>query len=125
LAQVVSNLVSNAIDATDQDGTIVVTIARGDDHQGIIRVSDDGCGIDPKNLGRVFEPFFTTKKDVGTGLGLWVSREIVEKLGGKIAVTSDGERRGATFSITLPLYEGGNTRAASAAQSDGEPGDAG
>ena len=105
VSQVISNLVANAIDATKPKGSVAIRVARGNDHQGVISVSDDGCGIAVQNAVRIFEPFFTTKKDVGTGLGLWVSKEIVEKLGGTIEVTSDGENRGATFAVSLPLYD--------------------
>ena len=69
-----------------------------------------------QNAVHIFEPFFTTKKDVGTGLGLWVSKEIVEKLGGTIEVTSDGENRGATFAVSLPLYDPAHPVAFSRAQ---------
>lgn len=105
LAQVISNLVTNAIDATPQNGAVNIRVARGTDHQGVITVSDNGSGIAPQNVNKVFEPFFTTKKDVGTGLGLWVSKEIVEKLGGTIEATSPGENQGATFLVSLPLYD--------------------
>lgn len=105
VSQVISNLVANAIDATAPKGSVAIRVGRGDDHNGVISVSDDGCGIAVQNAVHIFEPFFTTKKDVGTGLGLWVSKEIVEKLGGTIEVTSDGENRGATFAVSLPLYD--------------------
>jgi PAS domain S-box-containing protein len=125
LAQVVSNLVANAIDAADQNGSVVIRVARGGDHQGVITVADNGSGISPANLGKVFEPFFTTKKDVGTGLGLWVSKEIVEKLGGTIAVSSPGENLGATFSISLPLYDETRHKVASSSGHDNGTGAAG
>ena len=105
ISQVVSNLVSNAIDASEPNGSVTVRVARGHDHQGVISVTDSGCGISVHNAAKIFEPFFTTKKDVGTGLGLWVSKEIVEKLGGTIEVNSAGEDQGATFSVSLPLYD--------------------
>lgn len=104
LTQVISNLISNAIDAVNYEGTVTVKVATGSDGKGFLSVSDDGSGIAPENIGKIFEPFFTTKKDVGTGLGLWVSKEIVEKLGGSITVRSAGKGQGATFSVTLPLY---------------------
>lgn len=118
LAQVVSNLVANAIDAASQNGSLMLRVAHGDDHNGVITVADNGSGIAPANIGKVFEPFFTTKKDVGTGLGLWVSKEIVEKLGGTIAVSSPGENLGATFSISLPLYDETKQKAASTSGQD-------
>ena len=108
LKQVISNLVSNAIDAVEPDGRIRFSLKCQDDGSGeAIRmvIEDDGPGIPPQYLDRIFEPFFTTKKDIGTGLGLWVTREIVERHGGTITVGSrdgDGRARGASFVIDLP-----------------------
>jgi signal transduction histidine kinase len=68
-------------------------------------IEDDGPGIPAEHLERIFEPFFTTKKDIGTGLGLWVSKEIVERHGGSIRVTPQNGRDGlggASFVIELP-----------------------
>jgi two-component system CheB/CheR fusion protein len=69
-----------------------------------IAVADNGCGINPEHMERIFEPFFTTKKDTGTGLGLWVSRELIEKCGGSLNVRStvSGRRSGTVFSLFLP-----------------------
>ena len=58
-------------------------------------------GISPDNLKRIFEPFFTTKQAVGTGLGLWISRELVKKNDGRIQVRSQ-QGRGAVFAVWLP-----------------------
>jgi two-component system NtrC family sensor kinase len=109
LRQIVSNLLANSLDAVDKQGTIKV---RGsiapcrDNGQRCIRitVADNGKGIDPVAMKRVFEPFFTTKGDVGTGLGLWVTKQLVEKHDGAIHVRSSttGIRRGTTVSIVLP-----------------------
>ena len=68
-------------------------------------IEDDGRGVPAEDRERIFEPFFTTKKDVGTGLGLWVTREIVERHGGTICVSSGDAIRssgGAAFVISLP-----------------------
>jgi PAS domain S-box-containing protein len=106
LRQVVSNLFSNAVDAVGKDGTITLRAWSVDEPEGkSIRlvVEDDGPGVAAEDQERIFEPFFTTKKDVGTGLGLWVSREIVHRHGGRIQVTSrDDGSSGAAFSILLP-----------------------
>jgi signal transduction histidine kinase len=69
-----------------------------------IAVADSGCGISPEYMERIFEPFFTTKKDTGTGLGLWVSRELIEKHGGSLNIRSSvaGRRSGTVFSLFLP-----------------------
>jgi signal transduction histidine kinase len=67
-------------------------------------VADTGCGIGPENLKHIFEPFFTTKKDVGTGLGLWVTKEIIERHSGTVEVRSVNDApSGTAFSITLPV----------------------
>ncbi len=108
LKQVISNLVSNAVDAVGANGEIRFRL-RGNDNgnSGCIRmvIEDNGPGIPEENRERIFEPFFTTKKDIGTGLGLWVTREIVERHGGTITVSShDGNHSstGAAFVIELP-----------------------
>jgi signal transduction histidine kinase len=104
LRQVFSNLVSNSLDAIDDGGTIKVRISPGTQRVRVT-VTDNGKGIPPATLRHIFEPFFTTKDAVGTGLGLWISQQIIEKHGGKIQVRSraDGSRRGTTFSVVLPL----------------------
>ena len=70
-----------------------------------ITVADSGPGIPPENRPHIFEPFFTTKQDVGTGLGLWVSREIAGRHGGSIEVSSDRDHDlgGAVFTVFLPF----------------------
>ena len=69
-----------------------------------ITVADNGKGIEPTSLQHIFEPFYTTKGTVGTGLGLWVSKQLIDKHGGSIRVRSNifGSRRGTTFLIVLP-----------------------
>ena len=101
LRQVVMNLLTNAMHAVKSGGSITIAIEALGDNQ-VITVSDTGQGIPPENLDKIFEPFFSTKKPgEGTGLGLFVSRGIVEKLGGTIEVESE-IGRGASFSIRLP-----------------------
>ena len=103
IRQVLLNLLTNAIHAVDSEGTITIAVAAVGDRQ-VITVSDSGPGIAPENLAKIFEPFFSTKApDQGTGLGLFVSRGIVEKLGGTIEVASD-IGRGAQFSVWLPKH---------------------
>ncbi len=119
LQQVVANLVSNAADAVGNGGKMKVTVSCVDGPEGKnvqVRVEDNGPGIAPENLERIFEPFFTTKKDVGTGLGLWVSKAIVERHGGTIQVhSSNGDRNHNTvFSIRIPCSPSFATRAAQA-----------
>jgi PAS domain S-box-containing protein len=104
LKQVVANLVANAVDATPPGGAIRVSV-HGRDGSANISVADNGTGITPQDLSRLFEPFFTTKEDVGTGLGLWVSKGIVEKHNGRLTVRTSTapEVHGTTFTATLPL----------------------
>jgi signal transduction histidine kinase len=121
LNQILSNLMTNAIDASDSGGrlTIVARASQADNGTpGVaITVTDNGTGIRPEDLGRVFEPFFTTKKDVGTGLGLWVVKQIVEGSNGTVNIQSsiDPENRGTTVTLSLPALE--ETKAKSAAPS--------
>jgi PAS domain S-box-containing protein len=108
LKQVMANLVSNAADAVNQGGTIRVGLKCIEAASGrVIQliVEDDGPGIPAQVKDRLFEPFFTTKKDVGTGLGLWVSKEIVDRHGGTIEVHSqvDSRSSGTAFHVLLPL----------------------
>jgi signal transduction histidine kinase len=108
LRQVFSNLLINCLDAVDEGGKVTMRVGLctlSNDRPGIrITFSDNGKGIEPAMRSRIFEPLYTTKGAVGTGLGLWVSRQIVEKHQGRIQMRSStvGERRGSTFSILLP-----------------------
>jgi PAS domain S-box-containing protein len=106
LKQVISNLVANAADAVGKEGTIAVTLRRTEMAGNAmlqILIEDDGPGIPQENIERIFEPFFTTKQDVGTGLGLWLTKEIVERHGGSIEVISpEFGLTGAAFSILIP-----------------------
>ena len=105
--QVLSNLISNAADAVPMGGTIIVTLrcieeaGRTTVH---MLVEDDGPGVAEEHKERIFEPFFTTKQDVGTGLGLWVSREIIERHGGSIALAErENGSRGAAFDVIFEV----------------------
>ena len=108
--QVCSNLILNAIDAIGQNGTITLRVRASRswtnfEQAGIrITVADTGLGIASENRGRVFEAFFTTKGQKGVGLGLWVTKTIVEQRGGSIRVHSlkrpDGS--GTCFSVFFP-----------------------
>ena len=101
LRQVLLNLLTNAIHAVNSEGTITIAIEDVGDCR-TITVSDTGPGIPRENLDKIFEPFFSTKSPgQGTGLGLFVSRGIVEKLGGTIEVASK-IGQGARFSVRLP-----------------------
>jgi len=105
IKQVVSNLVSNAADASTTGGVVIITLACIEKPGKVtvqLKVEDDGPGVADEHRDRIFEPFFTTKQDVGTGLGLWVTREIVERHGGTIQLLKreDGAQ-GAAFSVAF------------------------
>jgi signal transduction histidine kinase len=109
LVRVYRNLMTNAIQATQVGGRVVVTTARSGDHVEI-DVSDTGSGIAPERLHAVFEDFVTTKRH-GLGLGLAISKRIVEQLNGTIGVTSE-LGRGTAFTIRFPARDNSNTHAA-------------
>ena len=110
LRQVMVNLIANSLDALDIGGRIrlrtSLTSSFKNDGQRHIRitVADNGRGVGATQLARIFEPFFTTKGELGNGLGLWVTKQILEKHSGKITVRSKntGPQSGTVFSITLP-----------------------
>src|SRR5215211_2493642 len=104
IAQVLSNLLGNAVKFT-KEGTINVRVGRNDSassSEAIISISDSGQGIDPEVMHKLFEKF-TSKSESGTGLGLFISKSIVEAHGGKIWGENNKDRKGATFTFTLPL----------------------
>jgi PAS domain S-box-containing protein len=110
LRQVFANLIGNAFDATRRTGILIVRTRSQTrwrtGEQGVrITIADTGQGINCEIQTRLFEPFFTTKGDSGTGLGLWVSREILNKCEGTIRLRSrtDPGRSGTVFSIWLPV----------------------
>ncbi len=110
LNQVLSNLITNAIDACRAGGCLVISATSAEDagrYGAQITVTDDGTGILPDDMPRIFEPFFTTKKDIGTGLGLWVVKQILESNQGRIEITSSTEpgRCGTSVRLFLPDLE--------------------
>ena len=109
LRQIVSNLISNAIDALPSEGRLSICVhsARHPRHatNGVrLIVVDNGTGIPAEVRGKIFEAFFTTKRDVGTGLGLWVTRSLVEKRGGSLRMrtSTDPRHHGTAFSVFFP-----------------------
>lgn len=101
IAQVVSNLLSNAIKfTTEEEGTVHVT-AEKKGTEIIVSIKDNGQGIDPEILPKLFTKF-VTKSDKGTGLGLYISKSIVEAHDGMIWAENNSYGRGATFSFSLP-----------------------
>ncbi len=110
LQQVLFNLITNAVDATPNGGSIAISAKQLDDENCQISVSDTGTGIPEDIRSKIFEPFFTTKeKGKGTGLGLFVSYGIISDHGGNIIVDSEQDK-GTTFRIILPLHSVGEQR---------------
>jgi PAS domain S-box-containing protein len=116
LQQVLINLIKNGIEAAPADSTLEVTVTPGAQARGrrlpgvptpgaVIRVSDAGPGISAEHLKTIFEPFFTTKPG-GTGLGLYISHDIVKRHGGSLTVHCE-PGRGTTFTVELPLEHNG------------------
>ncbi len=108
LKQILSNLIANAIDASHTHGKIIIRARTSMDLKNAgcgvrITIADNGSGIAAKDKAKLFSPFFTTKKDVGTGLGLWITRDLLEKKGGYIRFRSkDSKPSGTVMSIYLP-----------------------
>jgi PAS domain S-box-containing protein len=123
LRQVFANLMTNSIEALPHGGMIklrVSIMATGEGKRRVrITVADNGQGIDPDARPRIFEPFFTTKRGTGTGLGLWVAQQIVQKHHGSVRVRSKhgGEESGTVFSVVLPAVQGQAAKHASAGSS--------
>ena len=103
ITQVISNLMDNAIKFTKEGGgeTVSVNIKRESDSWVIVSVKDTGIGIDPEIMPRLFTKF-TSKSFKGTGLGLFISKNIIEAHGGKIGAQNNIDGKGATFSFSLP-----------------------
>lgn len=104
LRQVLTNLLYNAIDAMPQGGALTVRTGTTEDRRECwFEVVDSGAGMDPETQRRMFEPFFTTKGDAGTGLGLSVSRSIVERHQGRFEVESR-PGRGTRVRVVFPSF---------------------
>jgi signal transduction histidine kinase len=106
LKQILLNIIMNGLQAMEPDGgRMLVESTAHNDHEVAIIISDTGPGIPDGAQDTIFEPYFTTKKPgEGTGLGLFVTRKLVENLGGKITVSSE-PGQGTAFTITLPTGE--------------------
>jgi len=107
LAQVITNMLDNAVKFTPSGGSVDVDVWR-EGQEAVLRVSDTGVGIGPEMLSRVFELFAQAEQPMdravgGLGIGLTLSRRLVQMLGGTITATSDGHGRGAQFTVRLPV----------------------
>jgi two-component system CheB/CheR fusion protein len=110
LSQVITNLLSNACKFTDQSGRITLS-AWHDGGTVVLQVRDDGFGIPRDMLARVFEPFMQVDRSYGSalgglGIGLTLVKQLVEAHGGTVAAESDGDGKGAVFTVRLPQAEG-------------------
>jgi signal transduction histidine kinase len=110
IRQVLSNLVGNAIDSMNRGGQLLIRSREGtnwkSDTKGVILTfADTGTGMNRATLAKIFEPFFTTKSSSGTGLGLWVSQDIVKRHRGSIGVRTSQRRShtGTVFNVFLPF----------------------
>jgi PAS domain S-box-containing protein len=115
IRQVLNNLIANAIDAMRQGGRLIVRAHDVTDNSGDqprrglrITIADTGHGMSPAVSARVFEPFYTTKDLNGTGLGLWISADIVARHQGRLTLRSSQHpvHHGTVFSLYLPCFEG-------------------
>jgi PAS domain S-box-containing protein len=104
MMHVMSNLIANSVDAMPNGGHLRFQVNELDGARIEILVQDEGHGIAPQDLSRIFEPFFTTKGNLATGVGLWVTKQLVEKHGGDIQVASNtAPLRGTTVRVSLPF----------------------
>jgi signal transduction histidine kinase len=102
LYQVISNFVSNAIRFTQQGNIdISIDVAQNNKEEVVLSVKDTGSGIDPEIMPRLFTKFASRS---GTGLGLYISKNIVEAHGGKVWAQNNPHGMGATFSFSLPIF---------------------
>jgi signal transduction histidine kinase len=103
--QMVSNLVRNAVEALPAGGTLCIRLRANGRVYARLTIADNGRGIPPAIQARLFEAFQSDKADAGNGLGLWISKTIIEKHSGKIhwRSTTQGRAHGTTFSVLLPV----------------------
>jgi len=125
MSQVVHNLVGNAIKYTPAGGRIEVVV-RVEDGQAVLRVRDNGRGIDRELLPRIFEPFVQAPQSIdrrsgGLGLGLAIVRQVVALHDGTVEATSEGEGRGSTFVVRIPVLAGPATPAHEEVVAAGRP----
>jgi signal transduction histidine kinase len=105
LKSVILNLVVNALDSMDETGSLTIQL-KTDGGYAVMAFTDTGCGMPADVLQNIFEPFFTrSRTGKGTGLGLFISHQIVDQHGGQVEATSPGPGHGSTFTVRIPLRE--------------------
>ena len=111
MLQVLSNLIANAVDSMPERGKLTLRIRARHRHVELL-VADNGHGISSESMDKLFQPFFTTKQDGGNGLGLSLSKRIIEDHGGTLSVRSSTRpnQTGSVFRIRLPRESGSHTR---------------
>ena len=108
ITQVLSNLLDNALKFTTE-GSINITTKRVKENQEVmVSIKDNGTGIDPQIFPELFKKF-ATKSEQGTGLGLFISKNIIEAHGGIMWGENNSESNGSTFYFTLPIWQSNNT----------------
>ncbi len=108
LKSVILNLVVNALDSMDEGGRLTISLGTVDGNAQLA-FTDSGCGMTPDVLQNIFEPFFTrSRTGKGTGLGLFISHQIIDQHGGVIEASSPGSGLGSTFTVRVPLNEIGS-----------------
>lgn len=104
LRQIFTNLITNAIDAMPNGGHLQLSFLSDEKHAHVT-VSDTGCGIPSEHIDRIFDQFFTTKGEQGTGVGLWLTKSLITKLGGTLKLSSSTKPglTGTSFGVILPV----------------------
>lgn len=121
LKSVILNLVVNALDSMDDTGGLTIQL-KTDGGYAVLSFADTGCGMPADVLQNIFEPFFTrSRTGKGTGLGLFISHQIVDQHGGQIEATSPGPGHGSTFTVRIPLRESAVEHLPLAAGADEKP----
>jgi len=125
IKEVIINLIGNSFKFTPKGGSITVEVSQDEKDFALIKVKDTGQGLSSANMLKLFKKFsmvgnnhLTKEKGQGTGLGLYLSKSLIELHGGKIWAQSDGEGKGSTFSFTLPIDTSGLTLPTEAAVAD-------
>jgi signal transduction histidine kinase len=122
LKSVILNMVVNAIDSMDEGGTLTIRLGTTADGRAEVAFTDTGCGMAPDVLQNIFEPFFTrSRTGKGTGLGLFISHQIIDQHGGTVEAASAGPGHGSTFTVRVPLRETRSQESGDRGQENQEP----